>query len=1454
MRSQDFADHIEHIVALDMKIEQALLIVILGMHRSGTSALARALPVLGVDLGERLMGGIPGNNEKGFFEDIDIYAFHNDLLSSMGREWHTLSPLTDEELSGPVAQAFKSRAVEILRSKIGTSSAFGLKDPRISILLPFWQSVFERLPLQVSYVLACRNPLSVARSLTTRDHFDPGKGYHLWLDHMLSCVVFTAGKPRVVIDFDDLIVDPARHLRRIADCAVLQFDPGSTAFREYAAEFLEGRLRHSNFELTDLLLDNEVPAAVVELYRLLKEASSGAASLDDPAMAASIDRLRVRQAEMRPTLRLLRFLDEKAIRLSESIGILEARYEKLSAAMSGGNASFAEMNRILEARNDSLSSTVASRDASIVELNRTISQRNVQLDALQDELNAVRNSRSWRLTRPLRLLRTNLIDSPYHWVRPRLFRERDVGLDEPCGSNQAGLTKDEFVPLLKAPPLQQDAVKLISFYLPQFHAIPENDAWWGEGFTEWTKVRPAKPQFVGHYQPHVPGELGYYNLLEPGVQRRQVELAKLYGIGGFCFYFYWFGGKRLLEAPIEAYRNDSSLDLPFCLCWANENWTRRWDGQDNEILIAQRNSPEDDIAFIEHVARYLRDPRYIRIGGRPLLLVFRPNLLPSVKDTAQRWRNWCVRNGIGDIYLAYTQSFVAADPTKYGFDAAVEFPPNISRPPNITGRVKPLIEKFDGSVYDWRILVKRSEHYKRPAYKLFRGVCTGWDNTPRRGNRGTVFLNSAPDLYQRWLEMAIGDTEQRAASPDERLVFVNAWNEWAEGAHLEPDNRYGYAYLQATRNALMHSLRRSGHDDSILLVSHDCHPHGAQFLLLEMARRLKFIGFKVFILTLDGGRLLDDFRQVGRTFNAKQSGDGREERFLSRLSAQGVRIAITSTTGSGSVVPRLKKLGFRVLSLVHELPGVIQQLHLQAGAKAIASLADKVVFPAEMVQERFPEIMSLAPERVMIRPQGLLRRNPYEHRREEAHRSICEKHGLPLDTRLVLSVAYVDSRKGPDLFVETAVHVLATRPNTVFIWVGHADPAMKEAIDAGLDAQDLQSRVLFVGFDRDPMAYYAAASVYALPSREDPFPNVVLEAAAVGVPVVAFAGATGASDFILAHGGRLARFLDAGDFAKQTCELLDLPMRGAIGNVGSMQQYVLDLLHALDRLPRISVIVPNYNYGRHIAERLDTILRQDFPIYELIVLDDASADDSVQIIKRSLLETDIDVHVVVNETNSGSAFRQWEKGLALCKGDLVWIAEADDLAQRDFLRQLSSSFYDTDVVLAFSQSKQIDESGKEMSPDYLNYTKEISDRWASSYVRDGCAEISDSLSIKNTIPNVSAVLFRRSVLERALLDLGEDLYAYKVAGDWMLYLHVLMQGKVAFNEKPLNSHRRHASSVTHSIQAVRHLQEVRRVQEVARSLTAPPDEITARANAYLEYLAKYLGVPHADAEDTAMQR
>ncbi|WP_109124216.1 glycoside hydrolase family 99-like domain-containing protein [Dyella sp. C11] len=357
---------------------------------------------------------------------------------------------------------------------------------------------------------------------------------------------------------------------------------------------------------------------------------------------------------------------------------------------------------------------------------------------------------------------------------------------------------------------------LVTFYLPQFHPIPENDAWWGEGFTEWRNVTRALPQFEGHAQPRLPGDLGFYDLRQPDAMRRQMQLAREYGIGAFCTYFYWFAGKTLLETPLRQWLSRPELDLPICLCWANENWSRRWDGRAEDVLIGQQHSAEDDLAFIAHVATYLKDPRYLKVDGKPMLLVYRPGLLPSPRETAARWRTWCHDHGIGDIHLAYVQSFDRVDPASIGFDAAVEFPPNNTTLAPITANQQLINPDFAGDVLDWRELARDAMKAASPAYRLYPGVNPGWDNEPRRSGRGRVLAHASPRGYRDWLRHAVDVAKVR--SPGAPMVFINAWNEWAEGAVLEPDMRLGYAWLDATRAALLPS--REGTDKRPCVVVH----------------------------------------------------------------------------------------------------------------------------------------------------------------------------------------------------------------------------------------------------------------------------------------------------------------------------------------------------------------------------------------------------------------------------------------------------------------------------------------------------------------------------------------------------------------------------------------------------------------------------------------------------------
>lgn len=348
---------------------------------------------------------------------------------------------------------------------------------------------------------------------------------------------------------------------------------------------------------------------------------------------------------------------------------------------------------------------------------------------------------------------------------------------------------------------ETDGVRLIALYLPQFHQFAENNRWHGRGFTEWTNVTAARPMFAGHYQPKLPIDVGFYDLTHDEAMARQIDLAKNYGVGGFAFYYYWFSGKKLMEKPLYNYLANSALDLPFCLNWANENWSKRWDGGNRELLIEQKFSEADFAPFAADLLPFFKDPRYIRVNGRPLFIVYRPAAIGKEKFNAfaAYLKKYMRDNGVNEPYLVATKAFGFYDnPADWGLDAVMEFEVD-----NIPQLRQKTVDKIDNAadfrVFDWGEYVRAGKMKRDYVYKTFHTVFPRWDNTPRKAYSGAlVFDGATPEVYGQWLDYAVRDTAARLEG-DERLVFVNAWNEWAEGAMLEPDRRYGYAYLDVTR-------------------------------------------------------------------------------------------------------------------------------------------------------------------------------------------------------------------------------------------------------------------------------------------------------------------------------------------------------------------------------------------------------------------------------------------------------------------------------------------------------------------------------------------------------------------------------------------------------------------------------------------------------------------------------
>lgn len=989
------------------------VVLILGMHRSGTSAVARALSVFGVDLGDKLMPGAEGNNRKGFFEDEDVIALNDAILRRLGAKWSSRTPLDPKWFDGCGKWPEFTQATNLLRQRLSGVDCYGTKDPRIALLLPFWSEVFDRLSLSIHTIVACRNPLSVAASLAKRDLIPTDWSLLLWEKYNLDALGWLAEHDGVVVDFDQLMENPRAQLGRMA-AYMEEFSELSAAGADlYVDEFLEQGLRHHVIAPIELERTVVVADHVKNLYRILielsldrtestkigdklqaiaadyQEAMSGNQhDYDGDSYQASVEQSlyysKMRRTEEEKAGRLffpllnsaalepkpgsdkylsvfkqllseqqfyLGLLSEKTAHWSERHAESEGRrfevehqltqiqqaLRQVENTLEGARIESAQRAQLIEDLKSkllnqdkdwkleygasekkrlqqeieiqSLRNAVNDLEAQILKnktlqeqidaQNKTLQtaeqasvlqkekldqalfeakgfkQRADQLDQelihTQKELEAIQeqseqrfsetwgalaekeneladvkdqsaeqlseawrtlgekesivrllseqiqqqnltiaslySSFSWKVTAPLRAGASALRLKPKPGKAPASLPMSHLSATKKESNDHKTYEKASKCALttytspiakkthrIPAPP-----VRLIAFYLPQFHEIEENNRWWGKGFTEWTNVKSALPQFSGHDQPRIPYDDDYYDLSDPAVMERQIQLAHSYGLHGFCFYFYWFSGRRVLEKPLLNLLERQEIDLPFCLCWANENWTRRWDGREKDILLAQTYTEQDDIEFISYVTKYFNDKRYIRVGGKPLLVIYRPNLFPSIKATAYRWRSWCRENEIGEIYLAATTSFEEIDPRKIGFDAVLEFPPNNTGPDR---RKVDANSQFKGDVFSMASIAERARDYTRPSYPLFRGVCPAWDNTPRRKNKATIFIEDSPGVFAEWVCNAACDTIDRLDYHDERLVFVNAWNEWAEGAYLEPDAKKGYAYLEALANAL----------------------------------------------------------------------------------------------------------------------------------------------------------------------------------------------------------------------------------------------------------------------------------------------------------------------------------------------------------------------------------------------------------------------------------------------------------------------------------------------------------------------------------------------------------------------------------------------------------------------------------------------------------------------------
>jgi glycosyltransferase involved in cell wall biosynthesis len=813
-------------------------------------------------------------------------------------------------------------------------------------------------------------------------------------------------------------------------------------------------------------------------------------------------------------------------------------------------------------------------------------------------------------------------------------------------------------------------IDVFAFYLPQFHQIAENDAFWGKNFTEWRQLPRAIPRFPRHYQPRIPRDLGFYTLTNEEVIQQQADLAKSAGLAGFAFYYYWFDGKRVLDLPLEILLKSNKIDCSFFLIWANENWTKAWNGQEQDILLKQTYNHEDESNLLSDLARHFLDKRYYRINNRPLFVIYNASHVPEPKQTFNRWRKFWQDSFDIDPLFFMAQTWNNFDPFAVGLDGALEFPPhkygpnldktspsnsynknykgkvvsydsliessletnstqrfiitkkiintatdlnkqligfNIESPkeeystnvskivlsgwvlPREEKKAKILIEgnktsetflcniqrhditkKFSAAVNDRKygfniqlsytgkfnifflvegekLLVAEIDiQHSESNFPLIKTVFPSWDNSARRPMEGTIYNGSTPGKYQKWLEKTIEWAKEHPIK-GRPIVAINAWNEWAEGAYLEPDVHYGSAYLNATKRAIIASSKPC----EILFISHDAHNGGAQQSLLGIIRFLsKQTQWTFRIICLDGGPHLSKFQKLGSVLVLKDllPDSSSPETIANQILdfCNGIpKLIYANTVASGRIYNILSLIPAKIITHVRELETSIRT-YAPKWMPEVIKHTHEFIACSEAVRQNL--IKNYGVEKFKTRlvytcisPKAITILTDSQKRLKKTELN------LPKDKVIVSGAGIgLPFRKGADLFINVAdqLYQLGER-NFHFLWFGNFGSGQKDANGKEWSEymQELQTSFLneyitFMGFQPDLTKYLQACDIYLMTSREDPFPRTVMEAAEVGLPIFGFSGTGGVEEFVDKSLGAMIPNFDTREMAIKVRELI----------------------------------------------------------------------------------------------------------------------------------------------------------------------------------------------------------------------------------------------------------------------------------------------------------------------------